>query len=42
MGRKWPTVVLLCVVGLAIALFIAQDPATLHVRTARPQGRQIS
>jgi cardiolipin synthase len=35
MGRKWPTVVLLCLGLVGFALFIAQDAATLRVRTAR-------
>lgn len=37
-GRKWPTVVLLCIGFVAFALFIAQDAATLRVRTARLVG----
>lgn len=40
-GRKWPTVVLIFLVLVAIALFIAQDPATLHVRTARFVGDPV-
>ena len=37
-GRKWPTVVLLCIGVVAFALFIAQDAATLSVRTGRFVG----
>jgi cardiolipin synthase len=33
-GRKWPIVVIICVAVVAILLFLAQDPRTLHVRSA--------
>ena len=33
-GRKWPIVVIICLAVVGILLFIAQDPRTLHVRSA--------
>lgn len=33
-GRKWPVVVIICFAIVGILLFIAQDPRTLHVRSA--------
>jgi cardiolipin synthase len=30
-GRKWPIVVVICLTVVAVLLFIAQDPRTLHV-----------
>lgn len=38
MGRKWPTVVLLCLGFVGFSLFIAQDAATLTARTSRLVG----
>ena len=37
-GRKWPIVVIICVVVVAILLFLAQDPRTLRVRSAVAAG----
>jgi len=36
--RKWPIVVIICVAVVAILLFLAQDPRTLHVRSALAAG----
>jgi cardiolipin synthase len=33
-GRKWPVVVIICLAIVGVLLFIAQDPRTLHVRSA--------
>src|SRR5262245_4216456 len=33
-GRKWPVVVIICFSIVGILLFIAQDPRTLHLRSA--------
>jgi len=37
-GRKWPVVVIICFAVVGILLFIAQDPRTLHVRSALGAG----
>jgi cardiolipin synthase len=37
-GRKWPVVVLIVVMVVAAALLLAQDPRTIHVRSAYAIG----
>ena len=37
-GRKWPVVVLIVVMIVATALLLAQDPRTIHVRSAYAVG----
>lgn len=37
-GRKWPVVVLVAVIVVAAALLLAQDPRTIHVRSAYAVG----
>jgi cardiolipin synthase len=37
-GHKWPIVVLVVIVLIAIGLLLAQDPRTLHVRSTRMIG----
>jgi cardiolipin synthase len=37
-GRKWPIVVIICLVVVGVLLFLAQDPRTLHVRSAIAAG----
>src|SRR5512134_1965536 len=37
-GRKWPIVVIICVTIVGLLLFLAQDPKTLHVRSALAAG----
>ncbi len=37
-GRKWPVVVLVVVIVVAVALLLAQDPRTIHVRSAYAVG----
>ena len=35
-GRKWPVVVLVCLIVIGMVLFLAQDPRTLHVESRLP------